>query len=77
MAHKKTLADELRAAIEASGESRYAISMKTGVDQSSLSKFVLRQTDLSLDNADKLAKHLGLRLSPADQPKKTKARRPG
>jgi transcriptional regulator with XRE-family HTH domain len=57
-----TLMDQLRRAIEAAGESRYKICQSTGIDQSSLGKFVRDEGGLSLDNIDKLAHYLGLEL---------------
>ena len=57
MRHK--FSDQVRAAIDASGMSRYAISKAIGLNQSVLSRF-MRGGGLSLDTLDKLADLLGL-----------------
>lgn len=58
------VSDQLRSAIEASSETRYAISQATGVDQAVLSKFVHGERGVSLDTFDVLCEHLGLELKP-------------
>jgi plasmid maintenance system antidote protein VapI len=55
-----TLADQLRAAIDASGKSRYELCKLGGVDQSVLGRFMSGQRGLTLDVADRLCKVLGL-----------------
>ena len=55
---------QLKAAIEASGESRYALSCKSGVQQSALSRFMGGSRSLSLESAARLAEVLGLELRP-------------
>lgn len=57
----KEITHQLREAIEASGQSSYAIWKATGVSQSQLSRFRGGGT-LSLDAAAALCRHLGLRL---------------
>ncbi len=64
------LSDQLRQAIEQSGQSRYAISKETGIDESVLSKFVRGLRGMSLDSVDALAEHLGLRLTTDDEPQR-------
>jgi transcriptional regulator with XRE-family HTH domain len=59
----KQFSDEIRAAIDGAGESRYAISKATGIGQSALSKFMNRNGDLSMAVLDRLAKHLGLHVT--------------
>lgn len=50
-----TLSDHLRRAVAASGLSVYRIAKETGVDQSTLNKFLLGQrNNLRLDVADRL-----------------------
>jgi transcriptional regulator with XRE-family HTH domain len=59
----KPLSEQLREAIEKSPMSRYELSKKSGVSQSSLSKFVLGQRPgLSFDAMDRIGKVLELRL---------------
>ena len=60
----KTLSDQLREAIRECGRSRYALSKETGVDQSTLSKF-MKGGSLSLSNVDRLAETLSLEIRPA------------
>jgi transcriptional regulator with XRE-family HTH domain len=56
------LTEGLRAAIEASGLTRYRIAKETGVPETSLMRFMRGETSLRLDKADALAKYLGLEL---------------
>lgn len=59
----KTLSQQLREAIEKSPMSRYELSKKSGVSQSTLSKFVLGQRPgLSFDALDRVGRVLALRL---------------
>lgn len=55
------MAERLRAAIIASGESANAIAKATGVDQTSISRF-LKGKDMGIHRASKIAAHLGLQL---------------
>jgi transcriptional regulator with XRE-family HTH domain len=65
----RPLSEQLRDAIEKAGVSRYEISKATGVSESTLSKFVLRQRPgLSFDALDRVGKYLGLVI--VKQPKK-------
>lgn len=54
--------DELRAAIENCGVSRYRISKLTGIDAAVLCRFVQGQAGLSMDSLDALAECIGLSL---------------
>jgi transcriptional regulator with XRE-family HTH domain len=66
-----TLSEQLRAAIEKAGVSRYEISKATGVSQSTLSKFVLgTRPGLSFDAMDRVGEYLGLVIVKKSQPKK-------
>jgi transcriptional regulator with XRE-family HTH domain len=56
--------DQLRRAIRDSGMTRYAISVITGIDQGTLSKFMKGERGLSLAAIDKLMDHLGLEVRP-------------
>jgi transcriptional regulator with XRE-family HTH domain len=70
----KPLSEQLRDAIEKAGVTRYEISKATGVSESTLSKFVLRQRPgLSFDALDRVGKYLGLVI--VTKPKKKGASR--
>jgi transcriptional regulator with XRE-family HTH domain len=58
-----SISSQLRRAIQRSGESRYAIAQETGVNQSTLSRFV-QGSGLSSENLDRVAEYLGLELKP-------------
>jgi transcriptional regulator with XRE-family HTH domain len=66
------MSDVLREAIEASGLSLLKLQQETGVNRSSLSRFLRGDRSLRLDVADKLAEFLGLQLTPADDRPQTK-----
>jgi transcriptional regulator with XRE-family HTH domain len=59
----KLVSEQLRNAIEQSGQTRYAISKGTGVSEAQLSKFIHRTRSLDLTTVDKLATYLGLELT--------------
>lgn len=67
-----SISDQLRAAIQRSGLSRYKIWKRSGVDQAALSRFVNRKQSLTLDATDALAPVLGLELT--SNPPQTKDR---
>lgn len=56
----KSLSDQIRDAVDASGMSRYAICNTTGIGQSTMSRFMHRQGGLSMASLDRLADLLGL-----------------
>jgi transcriptional regulator with XRE-family HTH domain len=58
------LSERLRQAIRDCGESRYALSKRTGIDQSTLTRFMSGERGLRLDVVDVLAEALGLELRP-------------
>jgi hypothetical protein len=62
----RSLSDELREAVERSGLSRYSIWQQTGIDQGTLSKFMVGDRGLSIESIDKLAELLGLHICGAD-----------
>ena len=66
--------DEIRAAIEHSGTSRYAISKATRISQAQLSRLMAGQSGLSIDSLERLADHLGLEIviRPKQQRKRSK-----
>lgn len=58
----KKLTDQLRQAIDDSGETRYAIAKATGIDESALAKFYNGHRGLSMDALNRLGEYLGLRI---------------
>ena len=68
------LTDQLRAAIDASGLSRYAICKAIGLDQATMSKFMAGKQGLALDTVDRLGELLGLKLVTTKRPAKDKGR---
>ena len=66
------MSEALKAAIEDSGMTRYAISKATGVAQPSLSRFVRGERSLSLDAVDALAEFLDLELAPRSRPRRNR-----
>jgi len=61
-AEKRRLAEQIRAAINASGLSRYEIAKRSGVDEASLSRFVNDKGSLSFASVEKVAMVLGLEI---------------
>lgn len=59
-----TISEQLKAAIEASGESKYAIAKASGVKQPTLSKFTMGGRGLHIESVDALCEYLGLELAP-------------
>ena len=60
---KKTkISDQIRAAIETSGVSRYGIAMATGIDQATLSRFMGGTGGITVETLDKLSEYLGLEI---------------
>lgn len=57
------LSDQIRQAIEQCGQTRYAIAKTTGIDQSTLSRFVSGERGLPMNTLDRLADHLGLTIT--------------
>ena len=54
--------DQIRQAVEASGQSRYRICKDTGIDQAVLSRFMAGKVGLSMATLDALADVLNLRI---------------
>jgi hypothetical protein len=63
--------DEIRAAIENCGITRYRIAKDTGIDAAALCRFIHGQVGLSMDSLDKLAEYIGFHIE-LDKPKTTK-----
>ena len=64
------LSDQLRAAIDASGLSRYAICKAIGLDQSVLSRFMAGKSGLAVETIDRLGELLALELVTKSRPAK-------
>jgi hypothetical protein len=65
-----TLNEQLREAIQDSGETLYAIAKATGVHYGVIHRFVIGQRDMYLQTASKLVDHLGLKLTQVKKPRK-------
>jgi DNA-binding phage protein len=59
---KPNLADQIRAAIEKSRMTRYAIWQKSGVDQSALHRFMVKGVNLQVESLEAVAAALGLEI---------------
>jgi hypothetical protein len=62
------LTDQLRKAIDDCGLTRYRISKETGISESTLSKFSLRQRGLSMEALDALGECLQLTIVMSRKP---------
>ena len=58
-----SISETVREAIAESGLSAYALAQLGGVSRSVVSAFLSKERSLTLDTLDKLAPHLGLKLS--------------
>jgi transcriptional regulator with XRE-family HTH domain len=67
---RRRFSDEIRAAVERSGLSRYAICKSLGIPQSSMSRFMSGENWLGQDTIDALAELLDLRVVAGKRPKK-------
>lgn len=63
MMNMATVTDQLRRAVERSGQTRYAISKASGVDKAVLSRFVASGRGLRSESIDRLCAYLGLVLT--------------
>ena len=72
MAKKEPFSERLRRAVRECGATRYAISKRTGIPESTLSRFVVGGGGLSMHNLDTLIDDLGLELAPRDRRKRAK-----
>ena len=59
----KQFSDEIRAAVENCGMTRYRIAKQTDIDAAVLCRFVQGQVGLSMDTLDKLADCIGLHIT--------------
>ncbi len=59
MRHER-FSDQIRAAVDASGMSRYRICREIGLSQPTMSRFMAGKSGLSMESLDRLAELLGL-----------------
>jgi plasmid maintenance system antidote protein VapI len=64
-----SVSDMLRRSIERADVSRYAIAKATGIEQSTLSRFISGERGLDGTSIDKLADYFGLELRPTKNKK--------
>jgi hypothetical protein len=57
-----TFTDQLRQIVESCGISRYQLSKESGIDETTLCRFVHGERCLSERNLDKLGEYLGLEI---------------
>ena len=60
---RSTLTDQIREAVKLSKLTSYQICKETGIQNSSMSRFLSGERGLSLAHLDKLAELLGLRIA--------------
>ena len=70
----RKLSDQMRRAIDESGQTRYRIAVETGIDQSALAKFYNGHRGLSMDAVDRLGEYLGLQIVTKRKPDKRAGR---
>ncbi len=61
------LSDQIRRAVEGCGQTRYVIAKATGIDQSTLSRFVSGERGLPMNTLDRLADYLELSITMKSQ----------
>ncbi len=61
------LSEQIRKAVEQCGQTRYAIALATGIDQSTLSRFVSGERGLPMNTLDRLADFLELTITMKSQ----------
>jgi transcriptional regulator with XRE-family HTH domain len=61
------LSDQIRKAVKGCGQTRYAIAKATGIDQSTLSRFVSGERGLPMNTLDRLADYLELSITTKSQ----------
>lgn len=65
------LSDQIRQAVENCGQTRYIIAKETGIDASTLSRFMSGERGLPMKTLDRLADHLDLNVTAGNhRPKK-------
>ena len=68
------LSDQIRRAVDDCGQTRYRISKETGIDQSTLSRFMSGERGLPMRTLDKLADYLDLNITVGKGRKSRKSR---
>jgi DNA-binding phage protein len=66
MAKKRTLTDQLRAAITTADKTMGQIARESGIDIATISRFVHYKGGLSVDGLDRITEALGLNLTTAE-----------
>jgi transcriptional regulator with XRE-family HTH domain len=61
---RETFTEQLRRAIRDCGETRYALAKRTGIDQSTMSRFTTGNRGLSMEAIDSLFDALNLEIRP-------------
>ena len=61
------LSEQIRRAVEQCGQTRYAIAKATGIDQSTLSRFVSGERGVPMSTLDRLADYLELTINMKSQ----------
>ena len=75
MSKRRTnLSDQIRRAVDDCGQTRYRISKETGIDQSTLSRFMSGERGLPMNTLDKLADDLDLNITVGKGRKPRKSR---
>lgn len=65
---RPTLSEQLRAAIDGSGISRYAVCKAIDLDQAVMSRFMSGKAGLGQETVDRIGELLGLRLVADERP---------
>ena len=68
------LSDQIRRAVDDCDQTRYRISKETGIDQSTLSRFMSGERGLPMNTLDKLADDLDLNITVGKGRKPRKSR---
>jgi transcriptional regulator with XRE-family HTH domain len=71
----KKLTDQLRQAIDDSGQTRYQIAKATGIDESALAKFYNGHRGLSMQALNALGEYLQLKITLGRKPDTSKKRK--
>ena len=66
---RETFTEQLRRAIRDCGETRYALAKRTGIEQSTMSRFVTGNRGLSMEAIDCLFDALDLEIKPRSKRK--------
>ena len=64
---RETFTEQLRRAIRDCGETRYALAQRTGIAQSTMSRFVTGNRGLSMEAIDRLFDALDLEIKPRNR----------